>query len=80
MSISTSIRLVNQNDSKYLAATRDNDKRVEWEDEEGNFIGSILPYETSRHCCEETDDEYGGYLIDISKLPANATHIWVFNS
>ena len=81
MSISTSIQLVNAKDPKFLAATLDEDKKEEWIDENGNFIGAIIERDDDREpCVEETDDEYGGFLIDISKLPANATHIWVYRS
>ena len=39
-------------------------------------------YETipAEDAVTQTDDEYGGWVIDLSKLPKDATHIYIHRS
>lgn len=84
MSISTSFKLLNSNDPKFIAA-RDGtpEEREEYEsDNWGNIDdtpGHPLDLE-EEDFVEYTEEEYGGWIIDLSKLPKNATHIKIFRS
>lgn len=73
MSYSISAYATNQNSGKYKNA-----EELEYASDE-----SITPYGEvieERGWYEETDDEYGGILIDLSLVSKDATHIWVSRS
>lgn len=79
MSVSTYFKLLNANDPRFIAA-RDGSPE-EREDYQWNNCGPIedapghpLDLEESDFA-EETEEEYGGWIIDLSKLPKEATHI-----
>jgi len=80
MSVSTHISFLNGNDPDFLAAKNWNDdEREHWQEWEGNFDerpGKTL--ETPSDAVEETEDEYGGWIIDLSKIPKETTHIVVY--
>jgi hypothetical protein len=83
MSIQTSIVFLNANDPEFIKA-RDGtpEEREEWEEFNGDIKDRPgAEIETGREeGVSETDDEYGGYLIELSKIPKEATHICVFRS
>lgn len=77
MSISTHIHFCNVNDSKYLQAIGTPDGLAEWENEYGdieNNPGATIE-EGADSAITDTDDEYGGWIVDLSKVPKDATHI-----
>lgn len=82
MSTSTYFKLLNANDPKFLTA-RDGtpEEKKNWEEDFGPFDTNpgapLYPYDVYKEgdFIEETDEEYGGWLIDLSKLPKEATHI-----
>ena len=83
MSVSTNFKLLNSNDPKYIEA-RTGEYLVKdcWEDDNG-----LIEYAPGKQIeidqwdyVEETDEEYGGWIIDLSKIPENATHIKVTRS
>lgn len=81
MSVSTSILFLNSKDSGYIAAkTGTPEERYEWEQNYGPISdrpGKDLEV-YDHQSVTETDDEYGGWVIDLSKIPKNATHIVVY--
>lgn len=84
MSISTSFKLLNSNDPKFIAARDGTPKeREEYESDNWGSIddtpGHVLDIE-EEDFIEETEEEYGGWIIDLGKLPKNVTHIKVFRS
>ncbi len=83
MSIQTSIKFLNANDPKFVAAKNGTPEQIEeWEAENGSIEdrpGADLG-DFNNDSIEETNDEYGGYLIDISKIPSEATHIVIYRS
>lgn len=77
MSTSTYIKLLNANDPKFIAA-RDGspEEKQTWEEDWGSIKNNPgAEVETKDDFYEETDEEYGGWIIDLSKLPKEATHI-----
>lgn len=82
MSVYTQFQFLDQTDPDYLAAKSGSDKKQEeWEDEYGPFnLRPGKPVEGDAICIEETEEEYGGWLIDLSKIPKKATHILVYRS
>lgn len=85
MGIYTNIDFFNASDSKFVAAKNGTqEEREKWEDDNGKIANrpgarieaGSLDFDT-HECIEETDDEYGGWIIDLSKLPPNTTHIVV---
>lgn len=75
MSYSISAQATNQNSQKFIDASKD-----DYDIDEGiTQYGEIIE-EQRCEWLEETDDEYGGVLIDLSKLPKDATHVWVYRS
>lgn len=83
MSIQTNINLLNANDPEYIKATTTSPEALEeWEDENGPISeqpGAVMD-DSNNEWLEETDEEYGGWLIEIAKLPPAATHIHIFRS
>jgi hypothetical protein len=81
MSIQTNIKFLNANDPEFIAAKNGTpEEREEWEDINGSIEdrpGADLG-DFDNGSIEHTEDEYGGYVIDISKIPSDATHIVVF--
>ena len=76
MSTTTYIKLLNSNDPKFMTA-RDGspEDKESWEDYYGpieNMPGAEIECD---NFYEETDEEYGGWIIDLSKIPKEATHI-----
>lgn len=80
MSISTSITFLNANDSKFLAAKNGNaEERGDWTDSWGDFEkrpGAVIEMDEDE-VVEETEEEYGGWLIPVDKIPKNCTHILI---
>lgn len=76
MSVKTQIQLLNANDPEYLAALNGTEEEKEdWESSNADldwYPGKVLDIEDFY---EETEEEYGGWIIDLSKLPKEATHI-----
>lgn len=87
MSIQTSINFYNANHPDYIAAINGTpEERKEWEEDNGPIEdrpGAMI--ETDRafgkpDCVQETNDEYGGWVIDLSSIPKEATHIVIYRS
>lgn len=80
MSISTSFYFLNGNDPKFLAAKNGTPEEQEnWTDNYGPFDirpGADLEIEEF-DVVEETEEEYGGWLIPVDKIPKNCTHILI---
>lgn len=55
-------------------------------DGKGEWIGGefhLRPGKSVRGtqaCIEDIEEEFGGWLIDLSKVPENATHLLVYRS
>lgn len=88
MSISTSIEFRNTNDARYVEHVLNGSKTQiqKWEDDEGPIAdrpGARIEnkfYEPIQDGIEGTYDEYGGWVIDLSKIPKDATHIVIYRS
>jgi hypothetical protein len=80
--ICTSFTFLNQNDPEYLAALNGSpQEKQDWEDEYGEFhLRPGKRVDGKQSCIEETEEEYGGWLIDLSKVPEKATHLLVYRS
>ena len=83
MSIQTNIEFRNANDPEFLAAKNGTpDQLDEWEEFNG-LIEDRPGAEVENFdndCIKHTSDEYGGWIIDISKIPSTATHIVISRS
>jgi hypothetical protein len=80
MSIHTSIDLLNSKDPEFIKATTGTPEQLEeWEDDNGPVADrpGVRLDDSNNEWLEETEDEYGGWVIDISKLPPEATHILI---
>ena len=75
MSYSISAIATNQTSDKFL-----NTAVCDYDIDEGISQHGEIIEEDRKEWLEETDDEYGGVLIEPSKLPKDATHVWVFRS
>jgi hypothetical protein len=77
MGVYTNIEFRNANDPEYLAAVAGTPEQLEeWEDENGPIAdrpGARLDIRAS--VVQETEDEYGGWIIPICAIPTDATHI-----
>lgn len=73
MSYSISAYATNQNSGKFINTSKDN---YDFDDGITSY-GEVIE---EQGWYEETDDEYGGILIDLSLVPKDATHIWVSRS
>jgi hypothetical protein len=83
MSIQTSIVFLNANDPEFIKA-RDGtpEEREEWEEFNGNIEdrpGAKIE-DVDNEAVWNTEDEYGGDVIELSKIPKDATHICVYRS
>lgn len=83
MSIQTNIHFLNANDPAFrMAAYGTPQQREDWEDENGPMAdrpGARIETNESNYY-RETDDEYGGWVIDLKNLPPETTHIVVSRS
>ncbi len=80
MSTSTYFEFRNINDPKYIAAISDPESLKEWEEYNGlisNRPGTLIGEYNDRTIVQETDDEYGGWIIPIADIPKETTHIIV---
>lgn len=82
MSVYTYFKYLDQKDPDYLAAKNGSpQEQEEWEDEYGPFrLRPGKPVDGDEVCIEETEEEYGGWLVDLSKIPEKATHLLVYRS
>lgn len=82
MSYSQKIHFLNGNDPEFRKAIKGTDsEREEWEEDNGTFTdrpGAHLPDPHLYY--EETDDEFGGFLIAVADIPKDATHIVIYTS
>jgi len=83
MSVQTSIEFLNANDPSFVTA-RDGtqEQRDEWEDDNG-LIDEIPGARVECKSGEgyiETNEEYGGWIIPLDKIPAGTTHIHIYRS
>ena len=81
MSIQTGFAFLNANDPRYLKAIATPEGKEEWEDDNGsvdNRPGAVV--EGIEKIVEDTDEEYGGWIIPVDKIPENVTHIVVYRS
>ena len=75
MSTQTSIYFLNANHPDFVAAKEADDK--ESEDNYGTFEnnpGYCMDCDHGRFY-KKTDEEYGGWIVDLSNLPPGTTHI-----
>lgn len=77
MSIRTSIQFRNANDPAYLKAINGApEDKQEWEDWNGNIEDRPgKEIEGADDVVQETEDEYGGWIIPVKDIPKDATHI-----
>lgn len=82
MGVYTHFQFLDQTDAGYLAAKNGSpQEREEWEYEYGPLdLRPGKPVKNSEYCIQETEEEYGGWLIDLSKIPKKATHLLVYRS
>lgn len=80
MGVYTHFQFLDESDPEYLAAKEGSpEEQEEWEDEYGPLdLRPGKPVDGEESCIEETEDEYGGWLIDLSKVPQKATHLLVY--
>mgnify|MGYP001590178205 CR=1 FL=1 len=84
MGVYTNIEFRNANDPDFINA-RDGtaEERQYWEDDNGPMNdrpGALLDTTMQPDTAEaitETNDEYGGWIIELAKIPPNTTHIVV---
>ena len=79
MGIYTSIDFLNANDEAYLKALNGTEaEKEDWEMNEGSLtdIAGAMIWKQN-DAVTETEHEYGGWLVDLSKIPENATHVLV---
>ncbi len=80
MSVETSIVFLNDQDPAYKAAVNGSPEQLElWEENHGPISwrpGAELICGTDEGY-EETDEEYGGWIIDLKCIPAGTTHIHI---
>ncbi len=74
MSIQTSIQFLNANDPEFVKAQETPESWAEWSDENGGAPGAVIEWEGGY---EETEDEYGGWIIDLADIPPGTTHIYI---
>jgi len=81
MSVSTSFKLLNSNDPKFISAKNgDEEQKEKFEDYWGNieyYEGQLLDIEEDKFV-EEGEEEYGSWTIDLSKLPKEATYVYIY--
>lgn len=76
MGVYTNIGLLNANDPEFLAAKNGTPEQLEeWEGDNGTIQDRPGAIMSGHDFYEETEDEYGGWLIKIADLPKEATHI-----
>ena len=82
MSVYTHFKYLDQSDPEYLAAKEGSaQEQEEWEDEYGDLnLRPGKPVRADEICIEETEEEYGGWLINLSKVPKKATHLLVYRA
>ena len=77
MSVQTSFKFLHSNHPSFVAAQNDPEEKEKWED----YHGSMEETPGKQIDCEindfvqETEDEYGGWIIDVRNLPPGTTHI-----
>ena len=83
MGVYTHIDLLNANDPEFVKAKNGTAEEQEaWQDNNGTFEdrpGAPYGY-VDGGFYTETDDEYGGWLIKVSDIPKDATHIIIHRS
>jgi hypothetical protein len=80
MSICTSIDFFNSTETRFRAALTTPETKAAWEEEYGpveDRPGHLVAYGSDHESISETNDEYGGWIIDLSKIPGGTTHIVV---
>lgn len=82
MSIQTTFHFRNENDPDYLKAKNGTEEEREaWEDENGCVVdrpgARIDDFLVDSW---ETEDEYGGLVINLRSVPKNATHLVITRS
>lgn len=81
MGVYTNIRFLNENDPEFIKAKNGTDEeRQEWEDDNGGSIEDIpgaIMWDTEVPK-RDTEDEYGGFVVRVSDIPKDATHIYVW--
>lgn len=82
MSYSNQILFLNANDPEFLAAKNGTPEEIEaWEDDNGKIEDRPGAWVRDQNgAVEETEDEHGGHVLDLSKLPENVTHIVAYRS
>lgn len=82
MSTSTHFKLLNANDPQFLLHKNGNEDEIrEWEEDWGSIAnnpGAPIYFDDvykEGDFLEATEDEYSGWIIDLSKLPKETTHI-----
>lgn len=82
MGVYTQIEFLNENDPEYQKAINGTpEDREAWEDCFGYIEdrpGAVI--EGADGIVTETDDEYGGWIIKMSDIPKDATHIVIYRS
>lgn len=78
MGVYTNIEFRNANDPEFLAAKNGTpEEQEEWQDNEGSFEdrpGAQIDCDEDA-IIQETEDEYGGWVIAVADIPKDATHI-----
>ena len=81
MGVYTSIEFLNAKDQAFMAARNGTKEQQEdWIDDNGPFDerpGAVLECNPGEGYTE-TDEEYGGWIIPLDKIPAGTTHIHVY--
>jgi hypothetical protein len=81
MSVRTHISFLNANDPEFVESTSTPEKLKEWE--EWNYRVSERPgaeIPDTDGIVQDTEEEYGGWLIAVKDIPKEATHIVVYRS
>lgn len=77
MSIRTHITFLNGNDPNYLEVKGSPELTKQWEENWGPIEDHPGAEIEADDIVQETNEEYGGWLIKLSDLPKEATHILI---
>lgn len=79
MSIQTNIQFLSPNEPAWAKANKGTEEQQKaYADDYGYVMaeyGGPLDYDDS--VVQETDDEYGGWVIAVKDIPKDATHIYI---
>jgi hypothetical protein len=83
MSIQINIKFLNACNPKFMKALNgSSQEQEEWQEDNGTFTdrpGAVIECDGDDGVYK-TDDEYGGYVIELACIPEGTTHIAIYRS